>query len=59
MSKPSQDHINSALQASKKSTMHKKFGAVLIYNGKIISIGYNKPIGNITDSVNQCLLCGS
>lgn len=44
--------INEAL----KSPLSKKYGAVLVYKGKIISRGYNYDT-HICSSNRQCLLC--
>ena len=57
MPKITQNHINKALDISKKSPVNKKFGALLIYNGRIISKGYNYHRNWLTDNVSQCLLC--
>ena len=57
MPKITQEHINEALNLSKKSPVQKKFGALLIYKGRIISRGYNYYRNSLTDNVSQCLLC--
>ena len=57
MVKITDNQINEALEMSKKSPLTKKFGALLIYNGKIISKGYNYYNNAFTDNVRQCLLC--
>jgi len=57
MVKITEEHINIALQLSKKSCIQKKFGALLIYKGKIISSGYNHHNGvGYSDDVRYCLL---
>jgi deoxycytidylate deaminase len=56
MSKISEEHIYKALCESLKSPVNKKFGAVLIYRGKIISSGYNYHNNSITNNIKQCLL---
>lgn len=57
MPKITENQISDALNASRKSPMHKKFGAILINNGKIISVGYNYYKGSCTNNITQCLLC--
>lgn len=59
MVKITEEHIDIALQLSKKSPIQKKFGALLIYNRKIISTGFNYHNGTgkgISDDVRYCLL---
>lgn len=56
MSKITNEHINVAIYESLKSPVHKKFGALLIYRGKIISKGYNYHNNSISNNVRHCLL---
>ena len=57
MYKITEEQINEALEMSKKSPLIKKFGALLIYNGKVVSKGYNYYNSAFTDNVRHCLLC--
>ena len=56
MPKITENQITYALNASRKSPMYKKFGAVLIHNGKIISVGFNYYKGGCTNDITHCLL---
>jgi deoxycytidylate deaminase len=56
MPKITENHIEAALHMSKKSPVQKKFGALLIYRGKIISAGYNYYNNGITNNATQCIL---
>jgi hypothetical protein len=56
MPKITEEQIDKALQISKKSPVHKKFGCLMIYKGKIISEGFNYYYKGITDDVRYCLL---
>jgi deoxycytidylate deaminase len=43
-----------------KSDMHHKHGAVLVYHGKLISVGYNNPRNYSKDNViEKCYTCHS
>jgi deoxycytidylate deaminase len=48
MVKITNEQIDIALQLSRKSCIQKKFGALLIYQGKIISSGFNHHNGTGT-----------
>lgn len=59
MVKITEEHIDIALKLIEKSPIKKKFGALLIYNRKIISTGFNYHNGTgkgISDDVRYCLL---
>lgn len=56
MPKITEEHINEAIRMSRKSPVNKKFGAVMIYNGKIVSKGYNYYNKAISDNTKCCLL---
>jgi|SaaInlStandDraft_4_1057021.scaffolds.fasta_scaffold01355_5 deoxycytidylate deaminase len=56
MPKFTKDQLEIALRASLKSPVQKKFGAVLIYKKKIISVGYNYYCGGLPANPTQCLL---
>ena len=56
MTKITQEHISKALTVSKKSPMNKKFGALLIHKGKVVSIGYNYYDNVYKGDNTQCLL---
>jgi deoxycytidylate deaminase len=45
-----------ALSEAKKSPLSRQYGAVLIYNNKIISRGFNYYKSNITSNLKCCLL---
>ncbi len=55
MPKITEDHIMKALYLSKKSPVHKKFGCLLIYKGKVISKGFNHYNKGIADDIRYCL----
>ncbi|AYV81592.1 MAG: hypothetical protein Harvfovirus43_14 [Harvfovirus sp.] len=48
--------IESAIAQALKSPMDKKYGAVLIHRGKIISSGFNKYRRGMSSKVKDCIL---
>ena len=51
------NHIETALHEARKSPVKKKFGAILIHNGRIVSTGYNYYTSGLTDDARHYLLC--
>jgi deoxycytidylate deaminase len=47
--------INLAYEQALKSTMKRKYGAVLVYRNKVIGMGYNYST-KISNSNGQCIL---
>lgn len=51
-------HIEQARLQAKKSIMHAQHGCILLYNGKIIAVGYNQYKGTYSSNIKECPLCG-
>lgn len=51
-----QRFVERAVQCAKKSPMEVKYGAVLIYNGKVVSEGFNCYSNKFTLN-KYCVLC--
>ena len=47
--------IKLAYEQASKSTMNKKYGAVLIYRNKVVGVGYNYSL-TISTQNQQCIL---
>ena len=56
MGKITEEQIETALDISRKSPVQKKFGALLVYRGRIISTGYNHYSDGLPSNIKQCLL---